>query len=258
VFGTYVGFMAAAFSADGKVLATSSGDALRIWEVDTGQEVRSWQGHHFGADAVTLTADGQVLVSKSAARVGRDLAVRVWDARTGKLRHEFPCGQNWQAVCLSPSGHQVAILNGEAHTITVWDLKSGERVRQFLTVRDSNEGRLDFHPDGKSLFVTSMGDRGGLRRYDAVTGTDLGMVVAQEEILGPKAVAVSKDFAVVATITGNDGVVRFWDLGTGKVKGTVTPGDKRLWAIALSPDGKVLATQAQGRKPSFVFWKAPD
>lgn len=106
-FGTYVGFSAAAFSADGKVLATASLDELRVWEVDTGKEVRSWPGHQFGADAVALTADGKVLVSRSTSRVGRDLAVRVWDAQTGKLRHEFPCGQNWQAACLSPSGKEV-------------------------------------------------------------------------------------------------------------------------------------------------------
>jgi WD40 repeat protein len=58
-------------------------------------------------------------------------------------------------------------------------------------------------------------------------------------------------------MTGNDKVVRFWDLATGKGKKSITAND-RLWAIALSPDGKVLATQADSQDFAFVLWKVPD
>jgi WD40 repeat protein len=253
LFGTFVGFTAAAFSGDGKLLATTS-EELRIWDVETGKELRSWPGHLDGARAVALTADGKIL-STPSGRKGRDLAVRVWDVQTGKQRHEFPCGKNWLATALSPSGKQVAVLDGDAHTITIWDVESGERVRHYTTERHSNQGWIDFHPDGKSLFVTNMADRGGIRQYDATTGKELGMVVEQAEIRG---VAFTKDFSVVATMTGNDRVVRFWDLATGKVKGSIPAGDNHLCAIALSPDGKVLATQAEEQKAQFVFWKVPD
>lgn len=251
---TFVGFTNAAFSGDGKLLATSS-EELRLWDVETGKELRSWPGHIDGTRALALTADGKLLVGTPSGRKGRDLAVRVWDTSTGKQRHEFPCGKNWLATCLSPSGEQVAVLDGDAHTLTIWNIRSGERVRQFPTERYGNQGRVDFHPNGKSLFVTNMADRGGIRQYDAVTGKDLGMVVEQADVRG---VAFTRDFSVVATMTYADQVVRFWDLSTGKVTKSLTAGDTTLWAIALTPDGKLLATQSQEPTAQFVFWKVAE
>src|SRR5262245_33231450 len=212
-----VGFTAAAFSGDGKLLATAS-EELRIWEVKTGKELRSWPGHTDGARAVALTGDGAVLTSTPTGSKGRDLFVRVWDPQTGKQLHEFPCGKNLLATALSPSGKQVAVLDGDAHTITIWDIDSGEQVRQFGTERHGNQFRLHYHPDGKSLFVTNMADRGGIRRYDAATGKDLGLAVEQADVRG---VAFTGDFSVVATMTNADRVVRIWDPATGKVKGAL-------------------------------------
>jgi WD40 repeat protein len=253
LFGTFVGFNAASFSGDGKLLATTS-EELRLWEVETGKELRSWRGHTDGARAVELTADGKVLVSTPSGHKGRDLFVRVWDVQTGKQRHEFPCGKNHLATALSPSGKQVAVLDGDAHTITIWDVESGKQVRQFPTERYGNQFRLHYLPGGKSLLVVNMADRGGIRRYDAEAGKDLGLAVAQAEVRG---VAIPKDFSFAVTMTGNDRVVRLWDLATGKVKGTIPAADNALWAVAVSPDGKVLATQIQEPKAPFVFWKAP-
>jgi WD40 repeat protein len=253
LFGTFVGFTAAAFSGDCKLLATAS-EELRVWEVETGKELRSWPGHMDGARALALSGDGNVLVSTPSGRKSRDLAVRVWDTTTGKQRHEFPCGKNLLASCLSPSGKQVAVLDGDAHTVTIWDIESGERVRQFPTERYGNQYRIDYHPDGKSLWVTNMADRGGIRRYDAETGKDFGLAVEQADVRG---VAFSRDFSAVATMTYTDNVVRFWDPVTGKAKGTLTLTNTP-WAIALSPDARVLAAQVQQVKAPFAFWKVPD
>ena len=251
VFGAFYSFNAAAFSADGKVLATGS-DALRIWDVDTGKEIRAWHHSIDGVGAVALSPDGKTLMSMPGRR---DRAVRVWDTQTGKQRHEFPTQKNTIA-CLSPSGKQVAIV-GERLEVIVWDAESGERAYRFPLARYSNATRVSFHPDGKSIIVVNMVDvdRGGIRRYEAATGKDLGVVVEQADIRG---IGFTNDFSVVATMTYADPIVRFWDVATGKVKGKVTAGDNQLGAIALSPDGKVLATQIQVPGTPFLLWKAPD
>ncbi len=249
LFGTFVSFNAAAFSADGKILATAS-DEFRLWDVSTGKLLRSWPAPD-GVKAVALSADGQTLVSTPGG--GRDEPVRVWDAGTGKQRHECPGGRWDKSACLSPSGKQVAVLRVDGHEVTVYDVASGAPAHRFAIPRYGNPFRMTFHPDGKSLYVANMADRGGVFRYEVATGKDLGPAVEQADVRG---VAFPKDFALVATMTYADRVVRFWDLSTGKVRRTVT-ADKTLWAIALSPDGKVLATQAQGPGEGFLLWKVP-
>jgi WD40 repeat protein len=247
---TFISFTAAAFSADGKVLATAS-EEMRLWDVATGKLIRSWPAPQ-GVKAVELSADGKVLVSTPGG--GRDESVRLWDAETGKQRHEFPGGRWAKSACLSPSGKQVAVLRVDGHEVTVYDVASGAPAHRFAIPRYGNPFRMTFHPDGRSLYVANMADRGGVFRYEVATGKDLGPAVEQADVRG---VAFPKDFSVAATMTYADRDVRFWDLSTGKVRRTVT-ANNTLWAIALSPDGKVLATQAQDLEAVFLLWKAPD
>ncbi len=251
-FGTFVTFSAAAFSADGKLLATGS-DELRLWDVTTGKQLRSWAGPIDGLRAVQLSPDGQMLLSIPAG--DRDRTVRLWDTQTGKQLHEFPGGGGWTIGCLSPKGDQVAVVNGDNHEVTVWNTRSGAQVVRFPLIHDSQSIMAVYQPDGTSLYVASLSDDGGIRRYEIATGKHSGIVVKQADIRG---VGFTKDTLVVATMTYADQVVRFWDLSTGKVKGMVTAANSQLWAIALAPNGKLLAVQTYALESGFVLSKVPE
>ena len=67
-------------SADGKRLLTSNSDhTLRLWDADTGKELRVFEGHTNIVLAAALSPDGKRVLSGSA-----DTTVRLWDADTGK------------------------------------------------------------------------------------------------------------------------------------------------------------------------------
>ena len=50
----------------------------RVWDAETGQELRCLRGHDNWVESVTYSPDGRHLVTGS-----RDHTVRVWDADTG-------------------------------------------------------------------------------------------------------------------------------------------------------------------------------
>lgn len=76
--GGAVGYQAAAlaFSADGRVLASSGADnIIRLWSVRTGKELGQFAGHQSGIASLVFAADGQKLLSGSA-----DTTALIWDA----------------------------------------------------------------------------------------------------------------------------------------------------------------------------------
>jgi WD40 repeat protein len=254
LFGTFVGFTAAAFSGDGKFLATGSADgSLRLWDVATAKELREWQGHKDFVHVLDLSADGKTLVSHGWN--GQDGAVKVWDATTGKERVDLPeKGARMSKIpCLSPSGKQVAVVNDNSLEVTVWDATSGEKQVRFPVVRYGNQVALAYHPDGKSIFVASFGEQGTIRQYDATTGKEMAVIASQRDI---RSMSFNKDFSVVAAVTQEGKVMNLWDVATGKLKATLT-ADSALWTVAVAPDGKILATQ--GNAPGgILLWKMPE
>src|SRR5205823_9012744 len=72
--------MSVAFSADGKRIASGSGDkTVKVWDAHTGQEQLTLMGHCRRVYSVAFSADG-----KRIAAGGNSKTVEVWDAQTGQ------------------------------------------------------------------------------------------------------------------------------------------------------------------------------
>lgn len=68
-----------AFSPNGKILASAGGGTIRLWEVETGRELRVFSGHNGAVYSVSFSPDGKWLASG-----GYDLIVRIWEVETGR------------------------------------------------------------------------------------------------------------------------------------------------------------------------------
>jgi RNA polymerase sigma factor (sigma-70 family) len=242
------------FSADGRELLLMEGERMVFRAIPSG--------------VITRASPGKLLVRlvsadlKTFVRVdGRNGTVVVGDVATGAERLALDAAlarANERGLALSPSGTALAVVH-QNKEIQVRDLPSGavrvsfplpETAKYRPEPRDPDywEYRLNFSPDGRVLFLGTVG--GTVHRWDLATKAELPPL---KKLPGPRPDAslltgchVLPDGRTLVT-AGRDGLIRLWDLTTGRERSEPEAYVGRVRA-ALSPDGRlVAAADEQGR-----------
>ncbi len=112
-------------SNDGRFAVSASSDqTLKVWDVITGQELRTLLGHRYSVNNVALSTDGVLAVSFS-----EDKTFIIWDVMTGRnLRTIKARGGMVQGVLLNADGRLA--ISGDANnaTLKVWDVTTGKML----------------------------------------------------------------------------------------------------------------------------------
>src|SRR5262249_17356354 len=152
------------FSPDGKSLLSGSQDrTVRLWDVATGKELRTLEGHTSEITCVAFSSDGKAVASAGwYDRHNPDTAIRIWDAATGKELHRLAGNKHGvNAVAFSPDGRTLASAGGSfdsradphfADALLLWDLATGKVLRRLAGAPARNSGgrflrTLAFSPD---------------------------------------------------------------------------------------------------------------
>ena len=141
-----------AFHPNRRILASGGRDyTIKLWEVDTGRELRTFKGHTGSVRSVAFQSDGRLLASGS-----EDGTIRIWEVETGRQARTIT-GNNGgiTASAFSPDG-RLLVGGSEKGMIGVWEVDTGRQVR-ILMGHDFQVTAVAFQPDGR-LLASGSGD----------------------------------------------------------------------------------------------------
>jgi WD40 repeat protein len=300
---------ALAVSPDGKLLASGSGDindkrdlgaftvggvvggaednTVRIWSVQTGQQVQVLRGHELPVGAVAFSNDGHSLTS-----VGGD-AVKVWDVSAGtELRSQktqygksgmeklnsmpsfslFGGGDKQQKqeaqrlknfkmsaskIAVSSNG-QVAAVGQPDKAVKIYDAQSGREVRElpFKAIPEAENSSLAFSADGRLVAFSKTSETVSVQ--EAATGRELYSINTGFSKT-PQRVQFSADGRFLVTAIDNNAAMKLWDATTGQlIRDLETKGDVLIAArvISFNRDGSLIAAVGAGAKAIRIIESA--
>ena len=245
---------------------------IKIWNATTGKLERS-----LGEEKDTMVRSitfsrGKKTAAIAVGKVNFDRVkgeqtarpeseVRVVDAKTWELKHKFTNGSDnddvemtVSTIALSPDGKRLA-LGGSPRLSSVVEPvpMPGDEPRACLKLWDVDKQKLierkpkkdeqalkvmrclTFSPDGKLI---AAGDKDGkIRLFDGQTGEP--KAVLDDHSAAVHGIAFSPDGKRLASAS-QDCTVKLWDVPQGKLRQTLKRN--KLWAVAFSTDGKLVAT----------------
>jgi WD40 repeat protein len=195
-----VGVMAAAFTPDGSVLATSGIDNfLRFWDAKTGQDITRdklpLSGHGY---ALSFSPDGKQLVVGSTQLELYDVATQKPIKPKPGYFAETAGHQFFHAATWSPGGKYIAAAC-EGPGVRIWEAATGNLVRAVPVPYTVHRTRFAFSADDKLLLISTF-PTGLFAVYDVATGKELRTVGTPRNEAAPEQVQFAREKGRVAWV----------------------------------------------------------
>ena len=219
-------------SPDGQTLVSGSrDDTIKIWQLSTGQELRTLTGHSGSVFSVAISPDGQTLVSGND-----DDTIKIWELSTGReLRTLTVHPLDVFSLAISPDGQ--TLVSGSAFSrIKICQLSTGRELRT-LTGHFGSVFSLVISPDGQTLFSGSEDKR--IKIWELSTGQELRTLTGHSGSV--YSVAIRPDGQTLVSGSDDD-TIKIWELSTGRELRTLTGHSSRVNSVAISPDGQTLVS----------------
>lgn len=222
-----------AVSPDGDILASGSSDrTVKLWELDTGTEIRTLTGHFGEVEAITISPDGDILASGSD-----DTTVRLWELKTGRELCRLDHPHKVRSLTFSPDGRILA-SGLDSGIIKLWELKTGKEPR---TLKSHSGGVrcLTFSPNGQILASGST-DR-TVKLWHVPQGTRA--LTLHDHLHAVNSIAFSPDGQTLFRGSYDD-IIKRWQLDKQHESLPLKGHTNGIYALAISPDGQTLVSSS--------------
>ena len=220
----------------------TKGFGLSLWDIKKKELIHHWSDKQceVDLDCLRFSSEGKYLIAASAnasydSHRG-DFSLYAFDLQDFSIRKfEDNITGRLQNIIVSPDRSKIITLwtNDESlNKLTVSDLGSGKIINQFSS--ESYWGVIDISEDGRTVLID--GEDNCVVLQDIVAGNVLKKIYGHTDRI-TVIVFSSNDKFVSAD---NSGVIKVWDIGSGKEIRTIKTNTTNIKMLSMSPDREKL------------------
>ncbi|MEM7077137.1 MAG: pentapeptide repeat-containing protein [Pseudomonadota bacterium] len=242
--GRFAAYSAASFDPAGQRIVSAGDDqTIRIWDAQSGQCLRTLEGHEDRVFNAQFDPAGRRIVS-----AGRDATVRVWDADSGASLGKL---EGHRGGVLSAQFDDVGgriVSAGDDRTLRIWDAQTGACLQE-LTGHGDVIWSAQFDPTGNRLVSASHDE--SVRIWELSTGACLHKLEghgdwvrsAHFDQLGERVVSA-----------GDDNTIKIWDVQSGQCLRTLEGHGDWVRCARFDPSGRRIVSAGDDR--TVRIWDA--
>ncbi|MFN6463615.1 MAG: protein kinase domain-containing protein [Nostoc sp. DedVER02] len=233
------------------ILASGSWDnTIKLWDVNTGKEIRTLIGHTNWVNSVAFSPDGKFLASASA-----DWKIKLWQVHTGiEIQSLTGHSDSVSSVAYSPKtpvtnsqDRQLVASGSNDYTIKLWQVYTGRNINTLLG-HSFFVNCIAFSQDGE-IIASGSGDN-TIKLWHVNTGREIRTLTGHSDSVW--SVAFSQDRQFLASGSW-DNTIKLWHLHSGREISTLIGHSSYVRCVAFSPDGQTLVSG--GDDDTIKIWR---
>ena len=224
------------FHPDGKRVISAGFDrTIRIWNLDSLNEVQTLSGHIDWIHCLALHPD-----LNRFATAGGDETIRFWNLESSSNEWQLPSSNNVVSfLSIHPDGKRFFEGGGD-NIVRIRDIKTGDLIQEFKGF----EGKIQSGAMSSDGTILAAGDwDGNIRVWEVETGNELMAFKGHHYII--HSIAFSPDGNRFCS--AGDGTVKVWNLKSGELEATFSGDGQIVDQAVFSPDGeKIIFVEIDG------------
>ncbi len=232
--------LSVAFAPDGKHIFSGGADTtVRMWDVQTGKELKRFLDHKFGVSALAVSADGAQLLSSD------NETICLWDIPKRKL--VIPIRMLQEAVtgvAFGPDGPRAVSVSNQQHRLHLWAVTETKLLAPLCKIALDDESIETVALSADTRMAITAGKK-------SVCVWDLQTKKLRHRLTGhtlPAIRAVFSPDGKLAASGGMDRTIRLWDVETGKELRVLNGPTSVVVALAFDRNSRRLLSGASARR----------
>lgn len=232
-------FYSVLFTADNTKILSGSEKNIKLWDIETGKEIKTYIGHKNRVYSTALSPDGTQMVSGSL-----DKTIKLWDVSTGiEIRTFIGHTERINSVAFSPDGTKIISCSGDG-TIKLWDVTTGNIIKTFICDK-YGVTPYAFSPDNTKIIY---GFDKTIKLWDIATGKEIKTYEGHTGNI--TSIAFSPDGTQIVSCS-RDETIKLWDVASGNEIKAYKGNKDKVYYLSFSSDGINIISSSAGNTFKF-------